>query len=105
MIFISFKLCVESALKVLLIFCSYLKICEIVHHHHTNMPLITYLSNFFNQSTTESTTTTHPPLERGGNNQYSGDIPKGNLVWFEDFGVGGSEKVYHLSIIKYQSAI
>lgn len=50
------------------------------------MPLLTYLSSFFNQSTTESTN--HPPLERA-----SGDIHRGNLVWFEDDFAVGSVKI------------
>lgn len=51
------------------------------------MPLITFLSNFFNQSTIDSTN--HPPLLRT-NTQHNGDAHRDNFVWFDDdFDVGG----------------
>lgn len=59
------------------------------------MPLITFLSNFFNQSTTIDSTN-HPPLLR---TQHNGDAHRENFVWFEDdFDVGGIT-LFHISNI------
>lgn len=59
------------------------------------MPIITFLSNFFNQSMINSTN--HPPLLRT-NNPHS-DAHRDKFVWFEDdFDVAGIVSVYILSL-------